>query len=347
MVGNTTARICHLKGNPGAVGFAIGRRMGARLEQNIRRYLAAGPGKHGGLDWEKLRHGAMPWLHNLPQRFQEELQGLAEGANLPLRLLAEWCFAEECLSERCSAFLCTIAGQTWVGRNNDIWLPELWGYVTIREIEGRIPTISFGLEGEPFTATGINQEQLWLHYNYLPVWDAPAGKKPSLTPYVLLTEALETCRTLENVGALLGGVDRSGGMMIFAVEGAAERAAIFECACSRHVRRDLPQDWLAGTNHYLASETPLEAGVYAPHSTGRYARLVALLSERIRPGVALETPRDLVAILAGPGIEQRGEGYGTVYANVACPSSNTLWYTFGGYPAASAGRWQPVAWPWS
>jgi hypothetical protein len=38
-------------------------------------------------------------------------------------------------------------------------VPELWGYVTIREVEGRIPTISFSMEGDVFTPTGINKAQ--------------------------------------------------------------------------------------------------------------------------------------------------------------------------------------------
>jgi hypothetical protein len=347
LISLVASRIYHLRGSPRVIGLAIGRGMGPRLEQNIHHYLTAGPAKQGGLDWERLRHGALPWLHSLPQRFQEELQGMAEGAGLPLQRIAEWCFADECLTHGCSAFLCSIGGQIWVGRNNDIWVPDLWGYVTIREVEDRIPSISFGMEGEPFTPTGINQEQLWLHYNYLPVWDAPGGNKPSMAPYVFLTEALETCRTLEEVGKLLGEVDRSGGMMIFAAEGATQRGAVFECTCTSHVRHDLSERWLAGTNHYLAGDTPLEAEVYAPNSVGRYTRLVALLGERIQPGAATQMPRDLVHILANPGIEQRGEAYGTVYANVACPGDKAVWYTLGGYPAASAGAWQPIDWPWA
>jgi hypothetical protein len=58
-------------------------------------------------------------------------------------------------------------------------------------------------------------------------------------------------------------------------------------------------------------------------------------------------PWDLVRILPDHGVEGRDEDYGTVYANVACPGADCLWYTFGGYPAASAGVWRRLAWPWS
>ena len=55
---------------------------------------------------------------------------------------------------------------------------------------------------------------------------------------------------------------------------------------------------------------------------------------------------DLVQVLADNGIERRDKDYGTVYANVACPGQHLLWYTLGGYPAASTGAWHALAWPW-
>jgi hypothetical protein len=340
-------RICRASGSARAAGLAFGRRMGQRLEHNIHRYIEQGPARHMQLDRDKLSRGALPWLRCLPRRFQEELEGLAEGAGLPLQRVAEWCYVEECVSGGCSAFLCSLGGQTWVARNNDIWVPDLWGYVTIHEVEGYIPTISFGLEGEPFIATGMNRERLWLHYNYLPVWDAPAGDKPTLPPYVLLTIALETCCTLDEVEALLSTVDRTSGMMIFAAEARNGAYAVFECTGSAHIRREPADGWLAGTNHYLASNTSLEAGIYAPRSSIRYARLAGLLAERIQQGNTVDVPWDLVRILADGGVEQRDEGYGTVYANVVCPASGEMWYTFGGYPAASAGAWQRLGWPFA
>lgn len=89
-----------------------------------------------------------------------------------------------------------------MARNNDFYVPELWGYATIREVDGRIPTINFDMEGGVFTPTGINKEKLSLHYNFLPVWDEPALNKRHVPPYVFLTEALEFCHTISDVEAL-------------------------------------------------------------------------------------------------------------------------------------------------
>lgn len=51
------------------------------------------------------------------------------------------------------------------------------------------------------------------------------------------------------------------------------------------------------------------------------------------------------SLLADAEVEQRGSEFGTVYSAVACPGTGELWYTFGGYPAASRGDWRPLPWP--
>jgi hypothetical protein len=38
-------------------------------------------------DLEKLHAGALPWLRTLPKRFQDEFEGMAEGADIPLQRL--------------------------------------------------------------------------------------------------------------------------------------------------------------------------------------------------------------------------------------------------------------------
>jgi hypothetical protein len=274
------------------------------------------------------------------------MEGLAEGSGAPLQRIAEWSFVEECVVGGCSAFVCDVGGDLWVGRNNDIWVPDLWGYVTIREVEGRIPTMSFGMEGDPFTATGINREHLWLHYNWLPAGDTPTPGKAARLPFVLLTTALETCSSLDDVELMLGEVDRKGGMMLFAVDGKSDSGAVYECACSTHVKRELEGSWIAGTNHCCGSGGQEGSDDSALSSQCRCGRMAEMLDELLEGGGAVDVPCDLIDVLADPGVEQRGEDYGTVYANVACPGKDAAWHTFGGYPAASAGEWGRIEWPW-
>ena len=180
---NHLDRISHFKGNPYEIGFSAGRRLGHKLDQIISHYVAS---VKDSKDMEKLRAGALPWLRSLPRRFRDEFEGMAEGAGFPLQRLAEWAYIEECEAKQCSGAVYVCENQAWIARNNDFYVPELWGYAIIRQVDGRIPTINFSMEGEIFTPTGINKEKLWLHYNFLPVWDQPAPDKPHFPPYVFL-----------------------------------------------------------------------------------------------------------------------------------------------------------------
>jgi hypothetical protein len=69
--------------------------------------------------------------------------------------------------------------------------------------------------------------------------------------------------------------------------------------------------------------------------------------EKARAYIYAGLPADLIAILADEKVEVQGDNFGTVYANIACPSLNQVWHTFGGFPAASKGNWQSIDWPWN
>jgi hypothetical protein len=343
---NYLDRIHHFKGNPYEIGFAAGRTLGAKVEQTINHYIAS---REHASDVTKLHQGALPWLRRLPKRFQDELEGMAEGANLPLQRLAEWSYIEECESKRCSAAVGLFDKRAWIARNNDSYVPELWGYVTIREVEGRIPTISFSMEGDVFTPTGINKDKLWLHYNFLSAWDEPGPGRPHVPGYVFLTEALEVCRTLSDVEAFLNETHRDGGMMLFAVDGKDNEFALFDCLCSKYYRRQPSNGWIVGTNHYCACEdlTLSDADKEPLGTLSRFRQMENLVQTLSASQTPPNLPTDLIQILADDAIERRDKGVITVYSNVACPSTGEIWYTFGGYPAASRGNWQKLEWPWT
>ena len=346
MIDSYLNRIVHFKGTPRQIGVAAGKTLALKLERTIRHYLA---GNQDFTDLEKLHTGALPWLRTLPKRFQDEFEGMAEGAHIPLQLLAEWSYVEECNLKQCSGAILLSDHQAWVARNNDIFVPELWGYATIREVNGQIPTITFSMEGDIFAPTGINQVKLWLHYNFLPVWDTPTPNKPHLPPFVFLTQALELCETIGDVEALLNETDRDGGMLLFVVDGKNNEFALFDCLCSTHYRREPADGWIVGTNHYCACDdlTLTDADREPLGTLSRFAKmenLVQALSSSHKPPTL---PADLIQILADDEIERRDSRIITAYSNVACPATGEIWYTFGGYPSASQGNWQRLAWPWS
>lgn len=335
----STERFLHLRGSPYQVGRALGVHLKDRLARDIEHYITSGPVKFGNLDLSKLHKGAMDWFERLPKRFRSEMEGLAEGSGVTLQTIAEWGYADVGGRTGCSSFILRSQGETWVGRNNDLWVPDLWGYAIQRRISGRLGTLTFGMRGEIFAATGLNEAGLWLHYNWLPVFDLPIDK--TWAPYVLLTEILETCTTIDQVESKLKTTKRNGGMLIFASEGQSDACAMLECACQTLDRTDCDSGSLAGTNHYQNLPTPQPPSVYAPASVAR----LETMSNRLAKLPDSPEPEDLIGILADPGVEQHQEDYGTVYANLCSTTSRQLWFTFGGFPAASRGNWQKIPWP--
>jgi hypothetical protein len=341
------SRIVHLKGTPFEIGFAMGQALGSRLAENITRYIHRRIPAGVPFSVQAWRRGALPWLRELPERYLEEFEGLSAGSGLPLQRLAEWAFLEDALENQCSGAIVMLNGHAWIARNNDTYVPDMWGYVTIREVDGRIPAICFGLEGDVFTPTGVNQEKLWLHYNWLPAWDLPEAGKFQLPGYVFIVEALETCRTLQDVEKLLLQEPRAGGMLLFAIDGKTDEYALYECTCTGYYKRQPADGWIAGANHYCAlSNGSVESDSTPLSSHGRQQRLETLV-----PGLAatsIESPVNyLIQVLADDEIERRSGDIQTAYSNVACPATGEIWHTFGGYPSASQGNWVRLDWPWN
>jgi hypothetical protein len=335
-------RTYHFKGTAKDIGVSMGHALGNTLAQNISHYIHKRPPGPNTLDLDKLKAEALPWIRSLPERFQHEFEGLAEGANIPLQRIAEWAYLDQYIDRGCSGFICSLGGHAWVGRNNDFYVPELWGYMTIREIENRIPTISFCMQGDVFAPTGLNRERLWLHHNYLPTWDTPRMGRPHMPGYVLLIEALETCSTISDVEDILGRYDRDGGMLLFCVDGKTDEYAIFECSSSQYFKHTPKGNWLVGTNHYRS----FQVNTNSQSSLSRFARLEELLKVLYSQPGNVSLPIDLIAILADAEVEAQEQNFGTVYANIACPATRQVWHTFGGFPAASKGDWQQIEWPW-
>ena len=236
--------------------------------------------------------------------------------------------------------LMTIDGATWVARNNDIWAPDTWGYATIRDHADRIPTLSFGMPGETFTATGINRDRLWLHYHFLPGETAADPPEEAWFEFQWMTEALEMCKSLAEVEAWLHRQPRRGSMLLFAVDGRIGDRAVFECSPTSHCRWPDTGSAILGTNHSI-----LGGPEGTPESHRRRAALEHGVQE-LAASVNSDPAMGLRDLLADPTVEQHRVGYGTVYSNVACPALGCLWATLGGFPAASCGDWRQIPWPW-
>lgn len=347
MQAGATERIFHARGcNAYELGVNLGRLIGPRLTGYIEQYIAARIPSERERSDQGYQEAAVEYLSRLPERFREELHGISAGALVPLERLAKWVYLEPYLESGCTGAVCLFAGRAWVARNNDIFAPHLWGYATIRELGDRIPTITFSLLGDVFTPTGINRDRLWLHYNYLDPWDQPTPGKQQLPPYAFMVEALETCSTLQDVEHLLNQVDRDGSMLLFAVEGETDAFALYECSCRSYWKLKQSESWMVGANHFTGWDDLQQDPDDIAGSVARQERMQELVRGLYDLPEIPSLPTSLIQALADDRIERRGAYPTTVYANVACPSTGEIWYTFGGYPAASRGNWAKLPWPW-
>ncbi len=335
-------RIIRSAGSPFKTGYQTGQQLGSGLSAYIDAYLSSGPFLRARFNHERHRKDSLSILSGYPLRFYQELEGLAEGAGIPLDKVAMWVAAETCMMPQCSGFLLKSEGKTWIGRNNDLWSPHLWGYALERTVKNRIPTFTFGLAGDVFSATGLNRAGLWLHYIYLraPVQNTTSSSSQPCS--CQLVEMLETCESHEEFSRFLDGHARQDVMMLFVSDARNKQHGIFECTCHDTVYRSLEgkEDtcFLVGTNHY--TQPPYENSSHPDRadSLSRYQRLEILLRPFCTGGQTAGFT-SLKAVLADSGVEKCQPDYGTVYANLYCPENGELWYTFGGYPAASLGRW--------
>jgi hypothetical protein len=340
VIGAPPRPIARFAGTAREVGRAVGRALGPRLEENVARYLRERPQPSEQVDLKEFRRAAVPWLRTLPDRFQDELEGLAEGAQVPLQRVAEWNYLDSYLGGGCSGLVGMLDGHVWVARNNDMYVPGIWGHAIVHEVNGRIPTLAFGQEGDVFTATGINRDQLWLHHQALATTDRPRPGRPRMPGWVLLTDMLETCSSIADVEARLDEVDRDEGMTLFVVDGQRDEFAIFECSSSRYVRRRPTQQWMVATNHACVLDAPSPIGDSLTRQERMEEAATGLYQGTSRP----QLPLDLIAMLADERVERRGAALSTVYAAVACPHDGRVWFTFEGWPAASKGNWQEIDW---
>lgn len=335
------------KGSPMEVGYAHGRAVKALLRKNNEQYIG-GMARAGLLDTGQMRREAMPWFETVAPRYREELEGIARGAGIPPTKMIEWlygsCYA---VSGGCTSVIASIAGRTWIAHNND-WHDfgsHRWTSAIVRHVEGRIPNLVFGLQGDVAAVVGVNRERLWLNMNGFFANDEHRPHTPVIPYPLVIREALETCRSIGDVEDLLRECDRDAGLAIYAVDGKTGEAAVIECGLGTYIRRDpVESKTVVSCSRDLSirevrdEEAVLpDVPIFGSNTRERIARLRELLAAPMT-----DPPADLIRVVADPGVEASD----TLYSNVACPETGEVWFGSGGLPAASAGTWQRIEWPW-
>ncbi|NLW02206.1 MAG: hypothetical protein GX027_02940 [Clostridiaceae bacterium] len=333
-------QIQKFRGNGCEIGLYMGKQVRGRFRSIIEDFLKAVDRAYR-LDFGMLENEALALLSRLPEEYQLEVESLAYGSAVKLERIAQWIYCDRFVSDGCSSFIACRDGTVWVGRNFDHAGPCHWRNINVIEKEGRIPVVIFGQEGALFSHTGFNPRKLWLHYNHLPAWDMPGSDEKSIPPFVFTRMALENCGSIGDVEKLLQATVRDGGMNLFAVDGKNNTYAVYECTCKGFVKRQSGKAYIAGANHYVATAVPRGFKNGDPSSGSRLKCMDSLLA-----GMRIEDPRrDYIGILSHPDVEQNLGAFGTVYANLACPSKALYYYACNGFPAASKAEFEEVILP--
>ncbi|MFG0275927.1 MAG: C45 family autoproteolytic acyltransferase/hydrolase [Phycisphaerales bacterium] len=354
-----------LRGSSADMGFAHGRALRDLLATTFREAYLDRLSPVTRTDRADLTRQAAAWLGALPVRFQAEIDGMAAGAGVSLASVSEFLYADiagptstevadpnapaPLAGPLCSAVSVATGGSTWIGRNCD------WLFATLtRGVAGvvhrdpnRIPILAVGIRGDIDVDTGINAERLWLHLHTLPALDDPPRGKPRTSWLFWARDALETCATLDALEEFIASTARDRGVIVVAADGKSGDAAVFECSRGDYVRHDQRGPALFATNHPLAKEIDdaREAKSRPESTVSRYCALRRRLDSRTPEAM----PDDLIGLLGAPDVEMRSARHlRTIYSAVCRPESGTLWFASGdagGRPAASAGAWTRVRWP--
>jgi hypothetical protein len=203
----------------------------------------------------------------------------------------------------------------------------------------------FGLEGDVCGVAGVNEDRLWIQLNGFPARDAPRTHVPCMPSPFLAREALETCRSLDELERLLRGCDRTDGMAFYAVDGKTA-GALFECTCATVVRRNPTAGSIvmSCTRDLDLRTIPSRSGPTAILGTNLRRRMDRL-TELCAHAEPRAMPTDLIRALADDQIEDAGNDSGTLYSNLACPSLGLMWFAAGQVPAPSRCEWRSIAWP--
>ena len=165
-------KVLHLKGTP----YEMGRQQGVLLKDEIRelvRYLFDVKGKEMRLELGDLKLGPKPIIGliaarerlHIPDRFFEEMRGLAEGSGLPTQDIVVANFIPEMF--HCSGFAisgsATKDGTLYHGRVLDYgidWRLQEFAVLVVAEPEGKHPFVNVSYAGFIGSVSGMNAEHV-------------------------------------------------------------------------------------------------------------------------------------------------------------------------------------------
>ncbi len=319
------------------MGFTQGQRLKEKIRQTMDVCLEDETFRLGRpwwlptwlLIWMGKRRAARmlskPLRRDFPE-MHERLEGLSEGAGLDLRL-AYFCNAFESIlasvSDRatvplpaCSAIAVrgsrSARGEPMIARNFD-YVPVLRPFLVVREDRprGRFRSLQFTAATTCSAFDGLNEQGLCITYNYGHTVDDAA---PNGTISMLITEALERCKTVTQAADLISSRPRWGGAILMLADEQGDIASLELSSTRAALRRPKDgEDLILHTNKFHSAamqqvQVP-EQSIFTPtaHESLRGHRVLESAELRYcRLAELLESPRpltveQLVAVMSDHG----------------------------------------------
>ena len=203
-------KVLHLKGTP----YEMGRQQGSLLKTEIRElvhFLLDEKGKEMQMKVGTLTLGPKPIIGliaareriHMPERFFEEMRGVADGAGLPVRDIVTANFIPEMF--HCSGFAisgsATKDGTLYHGRVLDYgidWRLQEFAVLTVAEPEGKHPFVNVTYAGFIGSVSGMNAERVSIGE----MGGEGAGHYGGVPMSFLVRMALEEADSLEQAVAI-------------------------------------------------------------------------------------------------------------------------------------------------
>jgi predicted choloylglycine hydrolase len=269
----------------------------------------------------------LPALRQSNPAMLARMQGIAEGAGLPLRSL--------CLMNAMEAFIGSVAGRTVVpplgacsalavrgarSRTGEPIIAKNFDYFTLvqpffilRESRPRdgFCSLDFALAPQAGTVDGVNEKGLAITINYAFVTD-PVTPNPLVT--MLIADALASCATVTEAVRRITASPRWGAGMLMLADASGDLASVELSNTRAGVRRPAAgADWLHFTNVCLCPETcavqVAESAIWSDKSPvllrgGSVLQPHAIRARRMEELVQKQSsigPDELAAIMADHG----------------------------------------------
>lgn len=308
--------VLHLKGSPYEIGYQHGVLMKERVQSNLRGILAQEEG-HPLVEVLGIQVKPSHAIQTIitiqkpfvPEKYFEELQGLADGAGLPLQEVRIANFLPELF--HCSGFAISGAatkdGTLYHGRVLDYainWGLQDHAVLIVCEPEGEIPFVNVSYAGFIGCVTGMNAE----HVSIGEMGGRGLGRWNGMPMALLVREALQRGRTLEEVLTIFRETPRTCEYYYVVADGKTNRAVGMEASW------DVMEVIAAGESHALLPHAVPDCALLS--AGDRYEELV----RRVRAGYGTFTAESALRLM-DLGVAMKSNLHNVLFE----PASTRFW----------------------